>query len=76
MHKNTMNNNNESQQNIVRKNVLEKIRTGDVHMKSGARFVVQVAVLIVVAGLVLITSSVLASYIFFSLRVSGHQFLL
>lgn len=71
-----MNNNNESQQNIVRKNVLEKIRTGDVHMKSGARFVVQVAVLIVVAGLVLITSSVLASYIFFSLRVSGHQFLL
>jgi|GEM_PF-2117768 hypothetical protein len=69
-------NNNKTQQNTIEKNVLEKIQSGEVKMRSKTYFVLKVALLVIVALLVLVTSALLVSFMIFSLRVSGRLFLL
>ncbi len=56
--------------------VLERIRSGKVKMKPKIFFVLKALLLLGVAFLVLIVSTLLASFIFFGLRVGGHESLL
>ncbi|HEY4509281.1 MAG TPA: hypothetical protein VJC13_03355 [Candidatus Paceibacterota bacterium] len=67
---------NNTQQNNIKQDVLEKIKTGQIQMKSRARFISGVTVLVCVTILVFIISALLISYIFFSIYTSGHLFLL
>jgi hypothetical protein len=69
-------NSNNTQQNNIEKNVLEKIQSGEVKMHSKTFFALKVALLVIVALLVLVTSALLVSFMIFSLRVSGRLFLL
>ncbi|MEI6057676.1 MAG: hypothetical protein WCQ60_01745 [bacterium] len=66
-----MENNNNLQQNI-----LEKIKAGDIKMRSKSYFIVHLVLLIVLAILVLFTSAFLISFIMFSIHMSGRFFLL
>lgn len=71
------NENNKNQKPDNLKNaILEKIKSGNVKMKPRAYFILQVVLLVIVASLVLASSSIIASYIIFGIRASGHQFLL
>ena len=56
--------------------VLEKIKKGEVCMHSKIYFTLKVILLSVVIFLTLITSSLLLSFMIFSLRISGRLFLL
>jgi hypothetical protein len=60
----------------IEKNVLEKIQSGEVKIRSRMYFVLKVVTLIIVALLVFVTSALLVSFMIFSLRVSGRFFLL
>ncbi len=60
----------------MKNNILEKIRTDEVKMRSKAYFRLKVALLAVVAFLVLLTSIALCSFVIFSLHESGRSFLL
>ncbi len=66
---------NDSQQNI-KKNVLEKIRHGDVVMRPKIYFTLQVIVVAVVAVCAFIASVLVVSFAFFSLHESGELLLL
>ena len=63
-------------QNELKKNILDKIESGEIKMHPKTYFVLKIVMLIVVALLVLLTSSFLLSFIFYSIRVSGRFFLL
>lgn len=56
--------------------VLQKIRTGDVHMKSKSYFAWQVIALAFVAALIVIIAAWIVSFIIFSLSISERAFLL
>ncbi len=56
--------------------VLQKIRTGEVQMRSKAYFISKFVLLIIVGVAVLLTSSFLFSFILFSIKASGRMFLL
>lgn len=62
--------------NNFKDRVLEKIRSGQVHMHPRLYFALKAALLVVVTALVVVTSAVLISFILFSVRVSNHLFLL
>lgn len=55
--------------------VLEKIQSGKINMRPRFYFVLKVAILILVAVLTLLVSSLLVSFIIFSLMASGMLFL-
>lgn len=69
-----MNDTNENKD--IKSLVLEKIQSGKINMRSHFYFVFGVTSLIVVAILILLISSLLMSFIFFSLIGSGKLFLL
>lgn len=77
-HKNTQQNTKSEKIEVdsIEKNVLEKIQSGEVKMRSKTYFALKVALLVIVALLVLVTSALLVSFMIFSLRVSGRLFLL
>ena len=56
--------------------VLEKIQKGEVSKRPKTYFVLQVALLVVLAVITLVLSLFVLSFIFFSIRASGQQFLL
>jgi hypothetical protein len=56
--------------------VLQKIRTGDVHMKSKSYFAWQVIALAFVAALIVIIAAWIVSFVVFSLNISERAFLL
>ena len=62
--------------NNLQQNILEKIKAGDIKMRSKSYFIVHLVLLIVLAILVLFTSAFLVSFIFFSIHMSGRFFLL
>jgi hypothetical protein len=59
----------------IKSSVLEKIQTGKINMRPRSYFLLEVASLMFVAFLTLITSSLLISFIIFSLVSSGKLFL-
>ena len=74
-----MNEQNPQQNNdnaTLQKNILDKIRNDEVTMRSKNYFAFKVVLLVIVAVLVLLTSSLLVSFIFFSVSVSGRLLLL
>ena len=60
----------------LQQNILEKIKAGDIKMRSKSYFIVHLVLLIVVAILILLTSSFVISFIFFGIHISGRLFLL
>ncbi len=60
----------------ITQQVLEKVRTGGVQMHSRAYFIARVVLSVIVAGLTLTISALVGSFIFFSIHLSGHFFLL
>jgi hypothetical protein len=68
--------NNKEQNDKIIGNVLEKINAGQIKMHPKVYFTLKVVLLAAVSVLTLIVSSILLSYIFFSMRVSGRLFLL
>ncbi len=62
--------------NNLQQNILEKIKAGEISMRSKKYFMAHLILLIVLAVLVLLTSSFLISFILFSIHVSGRFFLL
>lgn len=58
------------------RDLLEKIRKGDVKMRSRAYFILKIALVVAVAACVLVMSSLIFSYIVFSIGISGKHFLL
>jgi hypothetical protein len=58
------------------RDVLSKIKSDEVRMKPKAYFTLKAVGLVVVATLTLIVSALVLSYLIFSIRVSGHFFLL
>jgi hypothetical protein len=67
---------NNKNKNDIMKSVLEKIQAGDIRMKSRGYFMWKMALIIVLALLVLLTSAFFVSFISFSLRASGRLILL
>lgn len=65
-----------TEQSHIAGRVLEKVRTGSVRMHSRAYFIARVALSVVVAGLTLVISAGIISFIAFSLHESGELFLL
>ncbi len=68
--------NNNLQHNQVQNEVLERIRSGQVHMRPRLFFVLETATVVLVAACILATSVWLASFISFGLRLSGNESLL
>jgi len=71
-----MNNTNTPQFNKVTKDVLEKIRTGEVEMRPKIYFLLKIIMLQLIVILTLTLSSLLLSLIIFHIYVSGKLFLL
>ncbi|MBU6214533.1 hypothetical protein KGM48_01690 [Patescibacteria group bacterium] len=65
-----------SEEHNIQKKVLDKIRAGSVGMRSHAYFVARASLIGITAGLVLIFSLFVLSYVFFSIRESGTHLLL
>jgi hypothetical protein len=63
-------------ENEIKKNILDKIESGEIKMQPKTYFVLKIVMLVVIAILILITSAFLLSFIFFSISVSGRLFLL
>lgn len=68
-------NDNNIQQNI-QNNVLEKIRSGQIQIKPKAYFVARLSATIFITIVILVLSAFILSFILFSVRESGQQFLL
>jgi len=68
--------NNNPQQKQVQGEVLERIRSGQLHMKPRLFFVLKTVAIISIAVLILVISVWLASFISFGLRLSGNESLL
>ena len=60
----------------ITQSVLDRIRSGEVSMRSKGYFMLRAALLIVVAGLTFLVAISLAAFISFDLRISGHESLL
>jgi hypothetical protein len=60
----------------IQQNVLEKIKTGEVRKVPRVYFMLRILATLFVAILLLASSALVASFIFFSLHESGEQFLL
>lgn len=60
----------------IKNEVLDKIKAGEINMRPKFYFLLNVIALIVIAVLALVTSSMLVSFIVFSLMASGKMFLL
>lgn len=72
-----MHNNLEQQNNDrISENVLNKIRAGEVRMQPRIYFTLKMILLVVFAFFALVFSSLIISYILFSIRASGELFLL
>ena len=65
-----------SQNNNLKNKILNKIKAGEIHMKSKSHFIFKMILIISVAILVLMVSAFLVSYILFSLKTSGQFSLL
>src|ERR1035437_3118258 len=65
-----------NQNKDIKSQVLEKIQTGKTNMRPHFYFVLKVVTVVVVAFLTLLASSLLVSFIIFSLITSGKLFLL
>lgn len=68
--------NNNPQHNQVQNEVLERIRSGQLHMKPRLFFVLKTVLVITIAILILVLSVWLASFISFGLRLSGNESLM
>jgi hypothetical protein len=68
--------NNNQQHEKIKQNVLEKIRSGEVHMHSRMYFALKMIVLILVATFALVISALVFSFIIFSIQASGRFLLL
>lgn len=66
---------NENENNNIKNLVLEKIQTGKISMRPRFYFMLKVVALIFISVLTLLTSSLLVSFIIFSLVSSGKLFL-
>ncbi len=75
MHVRTMNNH-QSQPSGAKQSILEKIRKGDVKMRPKAYFILKIILVVFVSVCILVVSSLLMSFIMFSIGVSGKLFLL
>ncbi len=64
------------QSNNLKDQILQKIKSGEVHMKPKYYFVLRVVALAVTIFLTVILSIILVSYVLFSINVSGQFFLL
>jgi len=71
-----MENKQSDNQNSISANIIGKIRTEELSMRSKKFFTLKIIVLVGVSLLVLIISIFLLTYVFFSIRVSGHNSLL
>lgn len=71
---NQMNNMNEN--NNIKAQVLDQIKTGKINMRPRFYFILQVVTLMVVAFIILLISSFLVSFIIFSIVESGRMFML
>jgi hypothetical protein len=60
----------------IKKTVLEKIQAGDITMRPRVYFILKMALVVIIALIVLLTSAFFISFISFSLRVSGRLILL
>ncbi len=65
-----------SQETDIQKNVLEKIHSGEISMRSRIYFILRIVLVSTVSVLTLIGSLFALSFAFFSIRASGVQFLL
>ncbi|MBI2409632.1 hypothetical protein HYV30_01145 [Candidatus Kaiserbacteria bacterium] len=65
-----------SNQPDIRKNVLEKIRAGEIKMRPRSSFMLQRILIGISAALVLAASLLALSFAFFSVKTSGAQYLL
>lgn len=68
--------NNEPQENNFKERILKNIETEDIKAYSKTHFLLRVILLIAVTIVTLIISVFLFNYVFFSLRISGHESLL
>ena len=66
----------DSHQKNLSEGVLEKIKAGEVKMRPRAYFTLKVALVVLVAFCAFVATSLLMSFVIFSLRVSGRLFLL
>lgn len=67
--------NQNTQQLNIKNEILKKIETGEIHMKSKAYFLVKLALLIVVVVLITLISVFLLSFTIFSMSLDGSLFL-
>jgi hypothetical protein len=67
--------NTNSEHDKLCEDVLKKIRTGEVHMKSRAFFTFKIITFVLTTIALLATSALLVSYIIFSIQASGQLFL-
>ena len=65
-----------SQNNSLESRILKKIKSGEIHMRPKAFFILKISLLVFVALLTFITSVLLWSFIIFSIKVEGHLYLL
>lgn len=70
-----MENNNQKQHDDIKNKVLEKIREGRVRMRPKFFFALKIIVLALVAAFILILTSFVLSFIFFSIAATGKMFL-
>jgi len=66
----------EPQKDKIQENVLDKIRSSEVNMRPKFYHNLKVVLLVVVVFAILIISSLLFSFIIFTVKVSGHLFLI
>lgn len=66
----------QTKQSTIEEDVLERIRSGQLTMRSKSFFIATVSFTIILSLLVLIVSIWLASFISFGLRITGHESLL
>lgn len=60
----------------LKEKVLDRIKSGNVHMKSKAHFVLKIFLIVFVVILILVVSAFIISYVIFSLKTSGQFSLL
>jgi hypothetical protein len=63
-------------QNDIKNQILEKIKSGEVNMKPKYYFIIKLVALALTVFLTFILSTMLVSYVIFSIKISGQFFLL
>jgi hypothetical protein len=66
----------EKLQNDIKNQILEKIKSGEVNMKPKYYFILKLVALALTVFLTFILSTMLVSYVIFSIKISGQVFLL